>query len=101
GSVSVEVAIKMALQAQLARGRPGRRRLLTWRGGYHGDTFHPMTVCDPVGGMHSLWTGVLPVQVFAEVPPVEFEPAYAEELRALVAEHADDVAAVIVEPVVQ
>ena len=101
GSVSVEVAIKMALQAQLALGRPGRRRLLTWRGGYHGDTFHPMTVCDPAGGMHSLWTGVLPVQVFADVPPAEFDPAYAEALRALVAEHADDVAAVIVEPVVQ
>lgn len=101
GSVSVEVAIKMALQAQLALGRPGRRRLLTWRGGYHGDTFHPMTVCDPVGGMHSLWTGVLPVQVFADVPPVEFDEEYADGLRKLVAEHADDVAAVIVEPVVQ
>src|SRR3954471_2746210 len=101
GSVSVEVAIKMALQAQLALGHPGRRRLLTWRGGYHGDTFHPMTVCDPVGGMHSLWSGVLPVQVFADVPPAEFDPAYADRLQALVAEHADDVAAVIVEPVVQ
>ncbi|WP_433365585.1 adenosylmethionine--8-amino-7-oxononanoate transaminase [Actinoplanes sp. CA-142083] len=101
GSVSVEVAIKMALQAQLALGRPRRRRLLTWRGGYHGDTFHPMTVCDPVGGMHSLWTGVLPVQVFADVPPVEFDQGYADGLRALIAEHADDVAAVIVEPVVQ
>ena len=101
GSVSVEVAIKMALQAQLALGYPGRKRLLTWRGGYHGDTFHPMTVCDPVGGMHSLWSGVLPVQVFAEVPPVEFDPGYADALRELVAEHADDVAAVIVEPVVQ
>jgi adenosylmethionine-8-amino-7-oxononanoate aminotransferase len=101
GSVSVEVAIKMALQAQLALGRPRRRRLLTWRGGYHGDTFHPMTVCDPVGGMHSLWTGVLPVQVFADVPPPEFDEGYADELRKLVAEHADDVAAVIVEPVVQ
>jgi adenosylmethionine-8-amino-7-oxononanoate aminotransferase len=101
GSVSVEVAIKMALQAQLALGHPGRRRLLTWRGGYHGDTFHPMTVCDPVGGMHSLWSGVLPVQVFAEVPPAEFDQVYADRLRALVAEHAGDVAAVIVEPVVQ
>ncbi|HEX5200195.1 MAG TPA: adenosylmethionine--8-amino-7-oxononanoate transaminase [Actinoplanes sp.] len=101
GSVSVEVAIKMALQAQLALGRPRRRRLLTWRGGYHGDTFHPMTVCDPEGGMHSLWTGVLPVQVFADVPPVEFDEGYAAALRALIAEHADDVAAVIVEPVVQ
>jgi adenosylmethionine-8-amino-7-oxononanoate aminotransferase len=73
GSVSVEVAIKMALQAQRALGHPGRRRLATWRGGYHGDTFHPMSVCDPVGGMHSLWTGVLPAQVFAGVPPAEFD----------------------------
>src|SRR5690349_9510191 len=101
GSVGVEVAIKMALQAQRAAGHRERRRLLTWRGGYHGDTFHPMTVCDPVGGMHSLWTGVLPRQVFAEAPPAEFDPVYADSLRALVAEHAHEVAAVIVEPVVQ
>ena len=101
GSVGVEVAIKMALQAQLALGRPQRRRLLTWRGGYHGDTFHPMTVCDPVGGMHSLWTGVLPVQVFADLPPAEFDPAYAASLTDLVDRHAGEVAAVIVEPVVQ
>ena len=57
GSVSVEVAVKMALQYQRSRGRPGRHRLMTWRGGYHGDTFTPMSVCDPDGGMHSLWTG--------------------------------------------
>jgi adenosylmethionine-8-amino-7-oxononanoate aminotransferase len=101
GSVAVEVAIKMALQAQLALGRPGRRRLLTWRGGYHGDTFHPMTVCDPVGGMHSLWTGVLPVQIFAGPPPAHFDPEYAAELAELVERHAGEVAAVIVEPVVQ
>ena len=66
GSVSVEVAIKMALQYQRGRGPPGEHRLATWRGGYHGDTFHPMSVCDPEGGMHSLWTGVLPAQVFAD-----------------------------------
>ncbi|MEU4240450.1 adenosylmethionine--8-amino-7-oxononanoate transaminase [Actinoplanes sp. NPDC026619] len=101
GSVGVEVAIKMALQAQLALGHPGRRRLLTWRGGYHGDTFHPMTVCDPEGGMHSLWTGVLPVQVFADVPPAEFDEGYAAALTALIEQHAHEVAAVIVEPVVQ
>jgi adenosylmethionine-8-amino-7-oxononanoate aminotransferase len=105
GSVGVEVAIKMALQAQRARGFPARQRLATWRGGYHGDTFHPMSVCDPVGGMHQLWTGVLPRQVFADVPPAGFDApvdaAYADALRAAVAEHADEVAAVIVEPVVQ
>ncbi|WP_430780226.1 adenosylmethionine--8-amino-7-oxononanoate transaminase [Actinoplanes sp. G11-F43] len=101
GSVGVEVAIKMALQAQLALGRPGRRRLATWRGGYHGDTFHPMSVCDPVGGMHSLWTGVLPAQVFAGLPPAEYSEDYAAELTRTVEQHADEIAAVIVEPVVQ
>ncbi|GAA0499707.1 adenosylmethionine--8-amino-7-oxononanoate transaminase [Paractinoplanes deccanensis] len=101
GSVGVEVAIKMALQAQLALGRPGRRRLATWRGGYHGDTFHPMSVCDPEGGMHSIWTGVLPAQVFAEAPPAEYDEDYAASLVAMVERHADEIAAVIVEPVVQ
>jgi adenosylmethionine-8-amino-7-oxononanoate aminotransferase len=101
GSVGVEVAVKMALQAQLALGRPERRRLLTWRGGYHGDTFHPMSVCDPVGGMHSLWTGVMPAQIFAGEPPAEFDPEYARSLVELIARHAGETAAVIVEPVVQ
>ena len=101
GSVGVEVAVKMALQAQRALGRPGRRRLATWRGGYHGDTFHPMSVCDPVGGMHSLWTGVLPTQIFAGPPPAEWDEAYADELTGMIERHADEIAAVIVEPVVQ
>ena len=101
GSVGVEVAIKMALQAQRALGHPGRRRLATWRGGYHGDTFHPMSVCDPAGGMHSLWTGVLPAQVFAGPPPAEFDAGYAGELADLIGRHRDKLAAVIVEPVVQ
>lgn len=105
GSVSVEVAVKMCLQYQRARGRPGRRRLLTWRGGYHGDTFHPMSVCDPTGGMHALWRGVLPEQVFVPAPPAGFEvppePAYLDRLAETLAAHADQLAAVIVEPVVQ
>jgi adenosylmethionine-8-amino-7-oxononanoate aminotransferase len=101
GSVAVEVAIKMALQAQRALGRPERNRLATWRGGYHGDTFHPMSVCDPVGGMHSLWTGVLPAQVFAGLPPADFQQTYADELAELVGRHAGELAAVIVEPIVQ
>jgi adenosylmethionine---8-amino-7-oxononanoate aminotransferase len=101
GSVSVEVAIKMALQYQRGRGRPEKQRLATWRGGYHGDTFHPMSVCDPDGGMHSLWTGVLPAQVFAPAPPVDFDPAYAELLVGVIEKHRDELAAVIVEPVVQ
>jgi adenosylmethionine---8-amino-7-oxononanoate aminotransferase len=101
GSVGVEVAIKMALQAQRALGRPERSRLATWRGGYHGDTFHPMSVCDPVGGMHSLWTGVLPAQVFAGLPPAHFDRTYADELAEMIERHAGELAAVIVEPVVQ
>jgi adenosylmethionine-8-amino-7-oxononanoate aminotransferase len=101
GSISVEVAIKMCLQYWRSRGRPERRRLLTWRGGYHGDTWHPMSVCDPDGGMHHVWAGVLPEQVFADAPPREFEPAYVEHLADVLARHAHEVAAVIVEPVVQ
>ncbi|MDI1462290.1 adenosylmethionine--8-amino-7-oxononanoate transaminase [Catellatospora sp. KI3] len=101
GSVSVEVAVKMCLQYQVSRGRPGKRRLATWRGGYHGDTWQPMSVCDPEGGMHSLWGDVLPRQVFAGVPPVEFDPSYVAELDAMLAAHAPELAAFIVEPLVQ
>jgi adenosylmethionine-8-amino-7-oxononanoate aminotransferase len=105
GSVAVEVAVKMCLQYWRSRGRPGKHRLLTWRGGYHGDTFHPMSVCDPDGGMHSLWSGVLPPQVFAPPPPPGFDTTpddtYRRQLVDLVERHADELAAVIVEPVVQ
>ncbi|MFJ1928322.1 MULTISPECIES: adenosylmethionine--8-amino-7-oxononanoate transaminase [unclassified Streptomyces] len=105
GSVSVEVAVKMCLQYWRSAGRPAKQRLLTWRGGYHGDTWQPMSVCDPEGGMHELWSGALPRQVFADEPPAGFdaEPdaAYATHLRELIAHHADELAAVIVEPVVQ
>ncbi|MEU3187670.1 adenosylmethionine--8-amino-7-oxononanoate transaminase [Streptomyces sp. NPDC006923] len=101
GSVSVEVAVKMCLQYWRSAGRPAKQRLLTWRGGYHGDTWQPMSVCDPDGGMHGLWQGVLPRQIFAGAPPVEYEESYAEGLRALIARHAQELAAVVVEPVVQ
>ncbi len=101
GSVSVEVAIKMCLQYWRSRGRPAKHRLLTWRGGYHGDTFHPMSVCDPEGGMHALWTGVLPAQIFLPMPPADFEQSYADAIDSAVREHADELAAVIVEPIVQ
>lgn len=101
GSVSIEVAVKMCLQYWRAVGRPQKTRLLTWRGGYHGDTFTPMSVCDPDGGMHTLWRGVLPGQIFAPVPPTGYEPAYAAGLEQLIAAHAHELAAVIVEPVVQ
>ncbi|HEX7305782.1 adenosylmethionine--8-amino-7-oxononanoate transaminase [Lentzea sp.] len=101
GSVSVEVAVKMCLQYWRSRNRPEKRRLLTWRGGYHGDTFTPMSVCDPEGGMHSLWRGILPEQVFADEPPAEMDTAYVQHLADLVDQHADELAAIIVEPVVQ
>jgi GTPase len=101
GSVSVEVAIKMCLQYWRSRGRPDKRRLLTWRGGYHGDTFMAMSVCDPEGGMHSMWAGVLSPQVFADAPPAGYDAGYAGSLAALIRSHADTLAAVIVEPVVQ
>lgn len=105
GSVSVEVAVKMCLQYWRSQGRGGKQRLLTWRGGYHGDTWQPMSVCDPEGGMHELWSGVLPRQVFADAPPSGFDAppdeSYLRHLRETVARHADELAAVIVEPVVQ
>ena len=105
GSVSVEVAVKMCLQYWRSRGAGAKTRLLTWRGGYHGDTFMAMSVCDPDGGMHRMWDGVLPRQVFAGLPPAGFgagvDEAYAQELRRLVETHSAELAAVIVEPVVQ
>ena len=105
GSVSVEVAVKMCLQYQRARGRPERHRLLTWRGGYYGDTLTPMSLCDPDGGMHHLWAGILPRQVFADAPPDGFEASadagYLDHLASLAEEHAGELAAIIVEPVVQ
>ncbi|GAC02180.1 adenosylmethionine-8-amino-7-oxononanoate aminotransferase [Gordonia namibiensis NBRC 108229] len=101
GSVSVEVAAKMALQYWRSRGETRRTRLLTWRGGYHGDTFTPMSVCDPDGGMHSMWSAVLTQQVFVDAPPADFRPEYVATLEAAVREHRDELAAVIVEPVVQ
>ncbi|NLC70869.1 MAG: adenosylmethionine--8-amino-7-oxononanoate transaminase [Desulfuromonadaceae bacterium] len=105
GSVSVEVAIKMALQYWQAVGRPQKKRLLTVRGGYHGDTFAAMSVCDPVTGMHHLFRGVLPEQLFAERPSCRFDapfdPTSLEDFRRLIAEHEGEIAAVILEPVVQ
>lgn len=103
GSVSVEVALKMALQWQQGRGRPDRTRMLTVRGGYHGDTFGAMSVCDPVGGMHSMFAGVLPQQVFAPRPPAVGGDVdgWGEKFRSLARSHVEEIAAVVVEPLVQ
>ncbi|MGL4172906.1 MAG: adenosylmethionine--8-amino-7-oxononanoate transaminase [Actinomycetota bacterium] len=109
GSVAVEVATKMCLQYQRGRGRVGRTRLLTVRGGYHGDTFTPMSVCDPVGGMHASFRGALIEQVFAPRPPagigrVDDDPdvvVWAAQLREAAAAHTNELAAIIVEPILQ
>ncbi|MFC3893350.1 adenosylmethionine--8-amino-7-oxononanoate transaminase [Lentzea rhizosphaerae] len=101
GSVSVEVAAKMCMQYWRSLGRPEKRRMLTWRGGYHGDTFTPMSVCDPVGGMHSLWRGILPEQVFVDSPPAKLDTAYIQHVADTIEQHAHELAAIIVEPVVQ
>ncbi len=105
GSVSVEVAIKLCLQYQHARGRMERTRLLTVRGGYHGDTAGAMAVCDPVSGMHSLFAGVLAQHVFAERPPDGFDAGlderWAAEVSELAQARAGELAGVILEPVVQ
>ncbi|GAA2499584.1 adenosylmethionine--8-amino-7-oxononanoate transaminase [Terrabacter carboxydivorans] len=118
GSVSVEVALKLSLQYQAARGRPKRQRFLTVRGGYHGDTFAAMSVCDPVDGMHSAFPGALARQVFAPRPPAarlaltvtgeevwetdrSALEAWSLEVQALAATHSDELAAVVVEPVLQ
>jgi len=105
GSVAVEVAIKVAFQYWLSRGEPQRRRLLTVRGGYHGDTFATMAVCDPVGGMHDFFRGVLADHVFAERPSCRYDEAFEErhiaDLAEKLARHHDELAAVILEPIVQ
>jgi adenosylmethionine-8-amino-7-oxononanoate aminotransferase len=105
GSVAVEVAIKMALQFQAARGAGRRTRLLTLRGGYHGDTFGAMAVCDPVNGMHERFTPVLARHLFAARPRSRFGEALLsgdlDEFEALMGRHHEEIAAVILEPIVQ
>ena len=103
GSVSVEVAMKMALQYAIGLGHPERTTFLTWRSGYHGDTFATMSVCDPEGGMHAMWGDALKPQVFAPAPPVRGasaaeHAAYLDEFAQLI---TPEIAGVIVEPVVQ
>ena len=104
GSVAVEVAMKMALQYWQAKGQP-RRRFLTFRNGYHGDTFGAMSVCDPQNSMHSLWQGYLPDNLFAPAPQSRFDGEWDEmdivPFARLMAAHRHDIAAVILEPIVQ
>ena len=105
GSVAVEVALKMALQYQQSRGEIQRTRFLTPRGGYHGDTIGAMSVCDPVTGMHSLFSAMLPEQLFMERPSCRFDqafdPACLNDARKVLTVHGKEIAAVILEPIVQ
>ncbi|MHC6594583.1 adenosylmethionine--8-amino-7-oxononanoate transaminase [Arthrobacter sp. C152] len=107
GSVAVEVALKLAVQFQTASGHPNRQRFLSIRGGYHGDTFAAMGVCDPVDGMHSAFPGLLAGNIFAPRPPAaasatpESIRVWAAELMETAAAHAGQLAAIIVEPVLQ
>jgi adenosylmethionine---8-amino-7-oxononanoate aminotransferase len=103
GSVSVEVALKMALQYQRGAGRPERTRMLTVRGGYHGDTCGCMGVCDPNNGMHTMFRGFVADHVFADQPPAgEYGvDAWAASFRKLADEHSHELAGVIVEPLLQ
>ncbi|WP_312804001.1 adenosylmethionine--8-amino-7-oxononanoate transaminase [Atlantibacter hermannii] len=104
GSVAVEVAMKMALQYWHARGEP-RQRFLTFRHGYHGDTFGAMSVCDPDNSMHSLWKGYVPENLFAPAPASRFGGEFDERdiapFARLLAAHRHEIAAIILEPVVQ
>ena len=105
GSVSVEVAMKMAIQYWASLGKPNKQRFLTVRNGYHGDTFGAMSVCDPVNGMHSLFEKTLAKNLFAPAPATQFgHPCKGQdiaEMTALLGEHREEVAAVIIEPIVQ
>ena len=104
GSVAVEVAMKMALQYWQAKGE-ARQRFLTFRNGYHGDTFGAMSVCDPDNSMHSLWKGYLPENLFAPAPQSRMDGEWDERdmvgFARLMAAHRHEIAAVIIEPIVQ
>ena len=105
GSVSVEVAIKLAIQYWYALGQPGKQKLVTVRRGYHGDTFGAMSVCDPEGGMHHIFSHLLPQHFFVPAPQAqtdaEWDAAEMAFMRDTLERHHQEIAAVILEPIVQ
>ncbi|MFQ3198628.1 MAG: adenosylmethionine-8-amino-7-oxononanoate aminotransferase [Paraglaciecola sp.] len=105
GSVSVEVAMKMALQYWACQGNSNKHKFITPRNGYHGDTFAAMSVCDPINGMHSLFSQTLSQQIFAPAPQTRFGQVWNEDdiqpLEELIRTHHQALAALVIEPVVQ
>ncbi len=105
GSIAVEVALKMALQYQVAANRPSKQQFASTHSGYYGDTWHAMSVCDPINGMHSLYGKQLPMQHFVPAPPLGFERALTMEDRTALsqffAEYSDQLAGFIIEPIIQ
>ena len=105
GSIAVEVALKMALQYQIAAGCPNKNQFASTHSGYYGDTWHAMSVCDPVGGMHSLYGKQLPLQHFVPAPPLGFERELTQnerdELTTFFAKHSAQLAGFIIEPIIQ
>ncbi len=101
GSVSVEVALKMALQYWHNKGRADKHKFITIRGGYHGDTFGAMSVCDPNNGMHHLFSGVLPKHFFVKSPSMVIMDEALKDLESTLKKNSNSIAAMILEPVVQ
>ncbi len=105
GSVAVEVSMKMAMQYMHSLGKTEKKRFATIRGGYHGDTFHGMSVCDPINGMHTLYQGVLPEYLFADKPNCTYSDTWRDDdfqsMQELVEQNHKTLCAIVLEPVVQ